>query len=133
MARYADCVRQLRETFAGPFHAAMQEGDNAAFHRRLAAEALSPEEKQQWAVSRRIGFFLRKQADEEFPKCPCCWVSVRACYCGRVPRIQTPHRFFLYLFFKEFPRSSNTGKLLMIALDGELLVMGVEEHERRLQ
>lgn len=25
----------------------------------------------------------------------------------------------------------NTGKLLMIALDGELLVMGVEEHERR--
>eukprot|EP00667_Euglena_gracilis_P016517 EG_transcript_17299 len=27
----------------------------------------------------------------------------------------------------------NTGKLLMIALDGELLVMGVEEHERRLQ
>eukprot|EP00668_Euglena_longa_P045620 GGOE01061293.1.p1 GENE.GGOE01061293.1~~GGOE01061293.1.p1 ORF type:complete len:304 (-),score=86.15 GGOE01061293.1:15-926(-) len=132
MPRYADSISHLQELFRTPFHQAMQDGDNGEFHRRLAAAELTPEEKLHWAVSRRIGFFLRKQADEEFPKCPRCWVSMKACYCSRVPQIQTPHRFYAYLFFKEFPRSSNTGKLLLMALDGELLVMGVEEHERRL-
>ena len=133
LQHYPRCIAELHSTWQLPFHQRIREGTGVDFQERLRSAPLAPEEKLHWVVSRRLGALFARNACPESRKCGLCWVGHRACYCARAPRVATPHRFFVYMHFKEFQRVSNTGKLLLLGLDGECLIMGVEHHERRLR
>ena len=113
---YPRCIARMHAVWQEPLHQSIMEGDNVAFHSRLNEEQLSHDTKMQWVVSRRIGFLFDKNADPKSPKCDLCWVSRRVCYCAKVPRVHTPHRFYVFAHFKEFLRTSNTGKLLLLGV-----------------
>jgi DTW domain-containing protein YfiP len=132
---YARSLTALHELMATPAFEALQTCTGEEFHHGLlgaAADDLPGPERMRRLAGRHLGQALLRQRDPEFPKCPFCWISIPVCYCARIPWVPTAHRFFVFMASKEFQRLTNTGKLLLRAVDGELLVMGLAEHEARI-
>eukprot|EP00667_Euglena_gracilis_P014931 EG_transcript_15517 len=127
-SRYRRSTQALEALLAGPHH--LQNRLKSLDELSTSLAKVSNEEKYRLSVSRRCACVLNDAQSRG--KCPFCWVGGARCYCKAVPRIAVPHRFFLLLHFREYQCISNTGRILMMALDGEVLIPGIEEHDRML-
>eukprot|EP00761_Pharyngomonas_kirbyi_P011631 gb/GECH01011657.1/.p1 GENE.gb/GECH01011657.1/~~gb/GECH01011657.1/.p1 ORF type:complete len:309 (+),score=45.03 gb/GECH01011657.1/:1-927(+) len=95
-------------------------------------ESSEPSEKIMLATERRIGFWL--DFANKNNSCLQCWIKRDACLCDSLPLFYPKHRVLVYMHYKEFFRSSNSGKLLLNCLkNSELFISGLESHENRLQ
>lgn len=65
----------------------------------------------------------------------CLACTLKPCACDLLPCLpHLPHRLHLYIHHKEAFKTTNTGKLLLLAHPrAQLLVSGVASHERRLE
>jgi len=70
--------------------------------------------------------------------CRRCWIMNKDCICDQVKRIlpsQFQHRLIIYMHFKEYSRSSNTGALPQACLDPShisVFVKGIPSHDSQV-
>ena len=68
--------------------------------------------------------------------CEDCWLLRRLCICPSLPTIQLsqPVNFHLYIHYKEYKRTSNTGILLKkLFLNTEVYISDIEEDKERIR
>jgi DTW domain-containing protein YfiP len=129
---YPQCMADIVASMSSPYHVAVSTCTDAEFAAQISKSELTNEARFHLSVSRRMGMFVCKITREISEKCPLCWVTKPFCYCSQIPRVHTAHQFYVFMHYKEFMRTSNTGKLLLLSVDGKLMVTGFDEHEQTL-
>jgi DTW domain-containing protein YfiP len=76
----------------------------------------------------------KKKLIEKGFQCPKCWLIKRVCICENMPKdVKLKNNVIIYMHFKEFGRSSNTGLDLTNACpNAKLLLCGIPEDEKTL-
>jgi len=86
----------------------------------------------------RFGLLASKQLDCRFAKCrrvgACLACTLRPCLCPQLPPLRLGHKLWLIMHPNEALRTTNSGKLLLLAHpDANLLIGGIPEHEAILR
>ncbi len=68
------------------------------------------------------------------PRCPRCWMEQKECICSSIPDVWTSTRVIVIMPWKESGRSSNTGRLVSLALgNSEVRLRGKPGHPLDLE
>ena len=101
----------------------------SAARSREEIRAALPSERFHLLASKQLGCRLEKV--RRIGACLAC--TLRPCLCQQLPPLRLRHRLWLLMHANEALRTTNSGKLLLLAHpDATLLVRGIREHDRRL-
>ena len=96
------------------------------------------EEIEAAAPSERFRLLASKQLDCRFAKCrrvgACLACTLRPCLCPELPPLRLRHRLWVVMHANEALRTTNSGKLLLLAHPcATLLVYGIPAHDEQLR
>lgn len=106
------------------------------FSRRF--ESCTLEEQYSLAAQRHFALQEAKFGSGKHNLCRQCWIMNKDCICRHAKRVapsQFQHRLVVYMHFKEYSRSSNTGALPQVCLDGSnisVFVKGIPSHDSQV-